>query len=185
MAYGHPEHWPSRDQERYRRHVQGFGELAARLLRDGHQVVLFTTDMDPPAVRDVTAAASQGLPAEARARLRAATTPTVEELFEVLAGTDLVVAARLHGVLLAHMAHRPVLAVSHERKVKTLMDGMGQERFCLDIAGFDAAQAHARLDLLASRRGEEGRAVAAAVAGFRARVEAQYDLLLGPAPSTG
>jgi polysaccharide pyruvyl transferase WcaK-like protein len=178
MAYCHPEHWPRRDTERYHRHVESFGRLAASLVREGHQVIFFTTDTEPAAVRD-TVQAMGDLPAEARARCRAVATPTTDALFELLSGLDVVVAARLHGVLLAHVAHRPVLAVSHERKVRTLMEDTGQPRYCLPIEGFDPVEGLARLTELAERRTELAEEIATYVRASRRRVDAQYDLLFG------
>jgi polysaccharide pyruvyl transferase WcaK-like protein len=46
---------------------------------------------------------------------------------------DLVVASRLHGVLLAIVATRPVLALSHERKVRAVMSDAGVSSFCADL----------------------------------------------------
>jgi polysaccharide pyruvyl transferase WcaK-like protein len=179
MAFCHPEHWPRRDVERYRRHAESFGRLAGNLLREGHEVVFFTTDTEPAVVADAVRAVGE-LPAEARARLRVAPTPTTAALFDVLARVDLVVAARLHGVLLSHVAHRPVLAVSHERKVGTLMEDSGLARYCLPIDAFDPAEGQARLLEVAARRDELRRQVAEVVEANRRRVETQFDLLFGP-----
>ncbi len=179
MAYGDGRQWPRADQERYRRHTRAFGSLAAGLLAEGHSVVLFTTDNEPGAVDD-TLTAARALAPEAGERLRAAQTPDLVSLFATLAGVDLVVAARLHGTLLSHLAGRPVLAVSHERKVRTLMEQMGQARYCVEIDQFDAAGALALIARLAAERRELSAALALSVARQRQAVEAQYDALFGP-----
>jgi len=191
MNFRHPHHWPERHLDDYRRHVASFAALSAELLRRGHEVVLFTTDRDTVATGDVVAALGS-LPEEQRRRLRVAANDTVPGLFAILAGVDVVVAARLHGVLLAHVARRPVLAVAHERKVRTLMEDAGQARYCLGIDGFDPAAACARLEELVASREELEARIAAHVAECRGRVEAQYDALFGapatasaPSPRTG
>jgi polysaccharide pyruvyl transferase WcaK-like protein len=183
MNYRHPDHWPERDVADYRQHVTSLGTLAARLLAEGREVVVFTTDRDHTATADTLTAIGDLRPEE-RSRLRVAPTETVAALFEVLAGLDVVVAARLHGVLLAHLAHRPVLAISHERKVRTLMRDMGQERYCVEIEAADSEILAGQLAALVAEREAVGDGIAGYVASCRTRVAAQFDALFGPeAPS--
>lgn len=179
MNFAHPKHWPESDAGSYRRHVASFGDLAGKVAAAGHDAVLFTTDTDAVAMAD-TLAAIRTLPAGLQARIRVAQTPTVATLFETLAGVDAVVAARLHGVLLAHVAHRPVLAISHERKVRTLMDDLGQSDLCIDIAEFSADEAWSRLQGLLAQRARHAAQVGEFVRSSRERVERQYDALFTP-----
>jgi polysaccharide pyruvyl transferase WcaK-like protein len=182
MQYGLPGSWPKEDPDRYRRLVSGMGALARRLVALGHEAAIFTTDADPIATRDVLAAA-EPLEPDARARLRVEPTPTLEALFRALARFDVVVAARLHGALLAHVALRPVLAIPHERKVAALMDEVGHGRYSLPLDDLDAGVALERLLELARGRAELSAQVAAAVSARRARVLAQYDEVFGPTPA--
>jgi polysaccharide pyruvyl transferase WcaK-like protein len=182
MNYRLPGRWPKPDMRRYRAHIQSFADIAARALRDGHEVVLFATDDDGPAVDDTATAIAKLAPTGMRG-LRIAPTPSVAALLSTIAGVDLVVTARLHGVILSHVSHRPVLAVAHERKVRTLMEEAGQARFCFDIASVDPAAAYARLLDLAAGREELTRSIADAVERNRVRVSAQYDALFGPIAS--
>jgi polysaccharide pyruvyl transferase WcaK-like protein len=183
MNYQHPDFYPAADATRFELHVAGMHRISRALLERGHDVVLFTTD----ASDDV------GL-AEVRRRLEADTTHgdgrwsvsgarTVDELMDAYANFDAVVAARLHGALLAHVAHRPVLALAHERKVRTLMSQIGHERFCFDPADIDRAELDARLDELIASRVVLAQEVAAAGLARRAEVEAQFDEVFGPGPS--
>jgi polysaccharide pyruvyl transferase WcaK-like protein len=97
----------------------------------------------------------------------------------VLGAVYVAVAARLHGVLLAHVAGRPALAIAHERKVGTLMADMGHGRWCLDIDDFDAGIGWTRLEELCTRSGELAADVERKVAALRRRVDEQYDLVFG------
>jgi polysaccharide pyruvyl transferase WcaK-like protein len=54
-------------------------------------------------------------------------------LLEFFRRVDFVVSSRLHGVLLAIVAARPVLALSHERKVRAVMSDAGVASFCSDL----------------------------------------------------
>lgn len=56
-----------------------------------------------------------------------------DELLEFYRGMDLVISSRLHGVLLAMVAGRPVLGLSHERKVRAAMSDAGASAFCADL----------------------------------------------------
>lgn len=182
MAYADPRVWPKKDQNRYRHHVDTLVALVVRLARDGKQVVLFTSDgPDRRSLAEVHAAADAQLSAAERARITVPSYDSVAGLMQVLAGVDVVAAARLHGVLLGHVAGKPALAISHERKVRTLMEDMKHERFCFDIDEFDPEVGWQRLQEIEARRDELTAAVGAATAGYRGRVDAQYDRFFGAA----
>lgn len=176
MNYRHPSHWPERDRQAYQQHIRSFASLAARILAAGHEVIVYLTDCDQPAARDMVGALGQ-VGGEGRSRLRVAETDTLQGLVDVLQRLDVAVAARLHGVILPQVVERPVLAVSHERKVRTLMTDMGLERFCIDIADADSATVFARLEQLIAERDAVREKVVHHVADCRRRVEAQFDLL--------
>ena len=182
MAFADPRSWPEEDAAKYARHVDSVSALVSRLARAGHPVVLFTSDSpDKLAVDDVLARVHGTLDAAARARVSAPDTGELPALLRVLQDVDLVVAARLHGVLLSHVVGRPVLAISHERKVATLMSDMAHDELCFAIDAFEAEAGWQRFVQLARRRAEVAADVRAKVAGFRARVEAQYDQIFGSA----
>src|SRR5262249_5442461 len=109
--------------------------------------------------------------------LRMEPVSAVGPLMALLASCDAVVAARLHGVLLAHVVGCPVLAIAHERKVATLMSELGHDSYCVPIDDTDPGAASTALtELLA--RGDAIRAqIRASAAARRSRVEAQYDAL--------
>jgi polysaccharide pyruvyl transferase WcaK-like protein len=182
MHFARPGSWPRADKARYRAHIEAFGDLAARLLEAGHEVIIFSTSAEEKALEDTYDIAARVV-AGGSGRLSVAPTPTLDALFGVLARVDAVVASRLHGVLLAHVAHRPVLAVAHERKVRTLMEDMGQARYCVDLDRFDPADGMVRVRALLAERATLGAEIASRVAAYRQRVLAQYDLLFGPAGS--
>jgi polysaccharide pyruvyl transferase WcaK-like protein len=179
MAYADPRFWPVKDLAQYRQHVSSLARMTVDLVRAGHEVVLFTTDgPDRLAVDELRAEVLPALRPEERDLLRAPEVSGVPALLEILRGVHVVVSARFHGVLLAHVMGRPTLAIAHERKVATLMDDMGHKRFCWPIDGFDPAQAWRRFAEL-----NEGRAALAAdirtqAAEYRRRVEHQYDQVL-------
>lgn len=51
---------------------------------------------------------------------------TLDELWSEVKGAELVVSMRLHGCILAHIAGKPLLALSYDDKVKNLLTDLGQ-----------------------------------------------------------
>jgi polysaccharide pyruvyl transferase WcaK-like protein len=185
LSYCDPRIWPDADEHRYQRHVRTMAELARRLAGDGHQVVLFATDgSDQRTVEEVHALAQTAQGQTATAEIEARVVSDVPELLQLYASSDAVVAARLHGVLLAHVAGTPTLALSYERKVRTLMREMSQDDLCLEIDDFDPQVGHDRVRALLARRAEVAADIRSRVQELRAAVEQQYDKLLGAARSS-
>jgi polysaccharide pyruvyl transferase WcaK-like protein len=131
IAFRDPRAWPGGDAAFFQGYVQHVANFVRGLLADGCEVSLFASDWcDWAVVDDVHAALA---PAE-RARVTIADTRSVTALLEYLSGLDLVMASRLHGLLLAQRAGRPTIALSYDLKVDTLMADMQFSQFCFPIA---------------------------------------------------
>lgn len=183
LAYVDPSLAPVVERRRYERHIAGLAGLTVRLVRAGHDVVLFSSDsQDRKPLAELRAQADAELAPDQRARIRVPEVDAVGSLLSVLRGCAVVVAARLHGVLLGHVAGRPALAISYERKVRTLMEGMGHERFCFELEEFDADGGWQRFRELHARADELAAEVARTVGEYRQRVDAQYDRVFGAPP---
>jgi polysaccharide pyruvyl transferase WcaK-like protein len=179
IAEGDPRLWPTPDPARYARHLAGLAAFAREILASGATVRLFATDgPDHAAASRLHELILQGAPTAGRLVLEP--TGTLPALLELLGEVDLVVAARLHAVLLAHVQGRPALALSYERKVATLMKEVGHEEFCLPIGDFEPVRAKELLDRLTHRREELSRGLRADAGRRREQVEAQYDRVFGP-----
>jgi polysaccharide pyruvyl transferase WcaK-like protein len=72
-----------------------------------------------------------GEPARAGCTIAQAQSPNA--LLEFFRGLDVIISSRLHGVLLAIVSARPVLALSHDRKVRAVMGDSGVSDFCVDL----------------------------------------------------
>lgn len=180
MAYADPRGWPAPDRARYEAHVGSFASLTAKIARAGHQVVLFTTDgQDKSPLGDMRARIESELDEESKKRISAPEIDGVASLMRVLGGCEVVIAARLHGVILSHVAGRPTLAISHERKVKTVMEGMDLSRWCCEIEGFTVDEGWSRFAELYEKRARIAADVQARVAAYRKEVDAQYDRVFG------
>lgn len=146
MVFMRPGNWPQHDRAVYERYVALWADLVADRVSEGDRVHFFVTDpADMHAVRDVLARLNDS--DRAACVVEDVSTPT--ELLDLFRRLDLVVSSRLHGVLLAIVAGRPVLALSHERKVRAVMSDAGVESFCLDLPSATLDQTTTRLrDLL-------------------------------------
>jgi polysaccharide pyruvyl transferase WcaK-like protein len=180
MCYADPRVWPKPDAARYADHLASLAAIAARAVRDGHEVAMFGTDRpDRAPVDECHARAAGQLTGDERARLWVNPVESVAALMPLLAACDAVVAARFHGVLLAHVVGCPVIAVSHERKVATLMSEIGHEAYCFPIDGLDPAAASAALARVLAQRGTVSAHIREVAADYRRRVDAQCDAVFG------
>ncbi len=183
MVYGRPNAWPVELPDVFERLVGALSEFAVRLVRAGHEVVLFTSDdQDRGVVAEVLLKVAARLRPDERALVSAPPTTELGELLRLLGQLDVVISGRLHGVLLSHIAGRPTLALAHERKVETLMAEMGLSRYCFNIDDFDLELAWDRLLELHARRAEVSRVIGGAVSDRRCQVEAQFERLFGGSP---
>ena len=174
IAFADPRVWPDKDGTVYRAYVARMAAVVRELTGAGRDVVLFSTDQpDRLVMDDVWQAAGQ----PRRARL--ALTDTVSRLFSVLADVGVVIASRLHGVILAHLAAKPVVAVSYNWKVAQHMQDLDQSSYTLDIGSFTPASLGDTLADIEAHGDDVRVRVAAGVAAARARVLQQFADVLG------
>lgn len=120
IAFRDPRVWPEPDAVRYEQYLGALTTFVQQIVSTGREVVLFTTDTaDTRVVSDLCTRVRS--PA-----VRTAETPTLAALADVLSRVQVVVASRLHGVLLSHVAGRPVFALSYDWKVDRHMEDLGQ-----------------------------------------------------------
>lgn len=169
MAFRHSA-WPEADARRYGGYVTLWTALVTDRVRRGDRVHLYTTNPTDEAVVDDLWTRLDPTTQAGCVRERIT---TVEALLVLYARLHLVVATRLHAVLLALVAERPAVALSYERKVQTLMRDAGLADYCVELEGTDLALASAAIDRAAAHRAELGSAIARRVAAWRAEVDAQ------------
>ena len=145
MVYLRPGSWPVADEKGYRRLVGLWSDVITSVVARGDRIHLFVSSPgDMQTVNDVL----ERLDVRTRERCRVTCHETPNDLLDFYRGVDAVISSRLHGVLLAIVAARPVLALSHERKVRVAMQDAGVSDFCLDLATTDAKAVLESLDKL-------------------------------------
>lgn len=185
IAYCDPRVWPFKDEQRYVRYLQQLAEMVKWLVRQKHQVVLFATDNpDVETIRDLKVLMSDGsVDVSSVEVLPGPPEQTTEGLLQRICQTDLVVASRLHGVILSHLTAIPVLAISYDHKVDVHMTDIGQNDYSLNIDEVVAEMLIERFNALEAVRERESAHLASAVQLYREQVDEQYDRLFGAAQS--
>lgn len=130
--------WPASNGPSHEHYVQVLAECADALQGQGIAVrfACSQTRMDPPVIPQV----------QARMRADAAATTvlsprTVDEYLAAVRGARVVLASRLHALILAMVAGTPVVAISYARKVSQQMKDAG-------LTEFDIPYAQATMDRL-------------------------------------
>jgi polysaccharide pyruvyl transferase WcaK-like protein len=181
IAYGMPGVWPFPNEARFEHYLGVLLRLVESLRAQGHEVVMFTSERTD---RDVVQRVRQHFDQSGAAPLECALPDRLNELLETLAGLDVIVTSRLHGVILSHVLGKPAAALSYDRKVRAHMQDMGQERYCLDIDSPELENALPMVQTLIAERIDAATSVRAALEPRRTQVVEQYSQLLrlGGAP---
>jgi polysaccharide pyruvyl transferase WcaK-like protein len=178
IAFGRKGSWPAEARAVYDSYLRGLCELTTQLDRDGWEVVLFTTSgVDGRAVEDLLHLLKQSSP-QLATRLPVVKTTRFAELFDTLRGCSMVVASRLHGVILSHLLEKPVLAISFDPKVDAHMQQFEQQAFCVAISDAERADLNSRFAALSAAAPAVRATVRRARESFTADVDRQYDHLL-------
>ena len=130
MTYMRPGSWPGADPAVYQRLLALWSNLVSAAATQGYRIHLFVSaPEDMVALRDVWSRLGEF--ARSVTTMNQAADPN--ELLEFYRSVDLVISSRLHGVLLAMVAGRPVVALSHERKVRVAMTDAGVSACCAEL----------------------------------------------------
>ncbi|MGH7978111.1 MAG: polysaccharide pyruvyl transferase family protein [Limisphaerales bacterium] len=172
-----PSVWPEHNEPVYQRYIRILSEFVTRILEAGHTVVLFTTSlMDKVAVKDLREALSATLERnDHMVQLRSVDQIELNQQLREIEKMDMVIASRLHGIILSHLLGKPALAISYDRKVRTHMTAMTQERYCLDLGDCALFQLWDRFTALASELKPVADGICQKVADYRQQLDRQYD----------
>jgi len=139
LPYFDPRVWPEKGLIRYNNYLDKLASFVLWLIRNEFTALFLCgeTSHDPPVISDLRQKII-GLDKNiSEERLIDQVILTVEDLLSQIALTEMVITSRFHGVVLAQILYKPVIAISYDRKVYALMEEMGQSKLCLDVDGFD------------------------------------------------
>lgn len=180
IAFGDPRSWPKRDAALYDSYLGHLAEFVAWLSKQGHELIFFCTDnMDVHCLRDLHARCSVPLTwLMSDAERPDPYYKEVDDLVAQLAQADLVVASRLHGVILAHRLAKPVLAVSYDWKVDIHMEHVGEGHSRVHIRELTTRALIDAFRRLAERRTGAEQGLRRVAADYAGQVGAQFDLVV-------
>ena len=173
FSYCDPRVWPRKDAAAYASYLQNLLSIMRSIIARGWRVSLFASDgCDRMAIADLLELLSRELPTEALTFVDRHDVNSVEGFLEQASRVDIVVASRLHGVILAQLAGTPVIALSYDRKVDVQMEAVGQDAFRLAIDEFKLGDFEPCLDRLLANREVIRSQVRASFSESRAQLEA-------------
>jgi polysaccharide pyruvyl transferase WcaK-like protein len=129
------ETFSTADDPQYARYLDRLAEFASSAVERGHEIRLFASQvkMDSPVAAALTDRVKKSLSEVESQRVRYLAVESVQDFVSAAREVDVVVASRLHGVLLALVATTPVIAVSYHRKVDVLMEQFDLTPFCVKL----------------------------------------------------
>jgi len=184
IAYCDPRAWPQKDPGQYAAYLSQLAEMVKWLIKEGHRVLFFTTDSpDVATVSDLQAMLSGIAPGSRMTEtLPGSDEQSPDTLLRGISRADLVIASRLHGVILSHLNAIPVLAISFDPKVDAHMKAIGQYDYCLNIDYLHYRALIERFAALAAARHREQESIRSAALRFRQQLDLQYERIVGTAP---
>jgi len=170
-----PRFWPEADPQRFTRYVGGVAGFAIWLMENGHRVLLFPTQIraDRWVIEDLKALIQSEMGSDTPSLVERSV-KSVDDLASALGETDIVVAGRFHGILLAYRMNRPVIGIGNHHKMSDLMRSMGQARYSLDADAVTRDLLVDRFTHLVAERDATCGQIAAREAEFRNALERQY-----------
>lgn len=139
MAYCDPRHYWDKNQSAYEGYMRKLASFGAWLVQNQHGLNIFSTEtsFDAHAIEDLTKTLSADIDRGGADSVVVHPVTNFSDLVSAICASDYVVTSRYHGVVWAHLLNKPVLAISHHRKVATLMNDLGLSEYCVDIRTFD------------------------------------------------
>jgi polysaccharide pyruvyl transferase WcaK-like protein len=180
IAHLSPHYWPQKEKHIFENYVAMLTEFVAEKVSQGYEIVFFTTAT--PDTYVITQVVSRLRLMNGTNEFERSTeirqTRNLQSLYELLSEVDLVVASRLHGIILSQLAGIPVLAISYDRKVSAHMEDLQMQDFCIDFHTLSSRQLSERFERLAADSQAIKVHLTAEVKRRRDRLADEYDHLV-------
>jgi polysaccharide pyruvyl transferase WcaK-like protein len=179
MAYCDPRAYWDQNQSVYEHYIQRLVSFGAWLISQQHLIKIFSTEIsfDQHAIEDLTRALKNHVGAAASPYITLEPVHAFPGLITAIRGSEYIVTCRYHGVVLAHLMNRPVLAISHHPKIATLMHDLELSEYCVDIRAFDPELLTDKFTRLVENRGEIKARMSDKARRYNRELKAQFDRL--------
>lgn len=180
MIFAHAELWPTPNGTVYARYIDELRRVVLGLLNTGCDVDLFVTNRsDTTALKDLLT----GVTSEHAGTWRVVESSSLTQLLTAIEDCRVVIASRLHAIVLAQRLATPMIAISFDRKVEEQMRLAGLSDFCLDIRSFEHGDLLQRFNALDPRAAHVEAQLDSFVADAQRSLSGQFTrlaALLGP-----
>lgn len=181
FVYRDPRHWPRKDQKAYEEYLGDLASIVEWLIREDYHVALLGSNLnDASAIDDLVSLLGGRLGAQDLGRITHPGVETCRDYMAQAAAVDLIIASRLHGIILAHLAGTPVIALSYERKIDVYMEDLGQGDYRLALEDFQLSDFQDRFNRLCQDRDQAKSHIDREMARYRDRVGLQFDAIFSP-----
>jgi polysaccharide pyruvyl transferase WcaK-like protein len=168
--------WTRIREASYDAYVRSLAATCDLWAREGKRIRFVCSDvfMDPPVVDEVLS----HVDSTTRARSEFIGVKAVDDFLSSVADARVVIASRLHGLILAVAAGTPVIAISPARKVTRFMTDCGLADYCLDISAVSADSLQALVERTGRESVQLGELIASISANSQSQLSEGYDLLV-------
>ncbi len=140
IVFMKPGLWPCQDLVIYQRYVRELSLAIRGLLERDYEIVFVWSALsDKAVIPDLMTQLKDLSGISFETKIRVSTVATWREFVRTVHGADVLIASRLHSVILGCVSGAPLLAISFDPKVDWVMADLGQTQNLLQIATFTAA----------------------------------------------
>lgn len=178
ISYAKPESWPHHDRKFYDQYLDEIAEFI-RLLsaRKYFVVIVWSSSSDRQVISDLRRLLERTERLESPAEFYIPALESWKELIGVLRSVDVLVASRLHSIILGALSGKPTIAISFDPKVDWVMEDLNQTEYSMHIRDFSALQLVDAVDRIRGRRNDIETELASYHRRIRPVLARQYDSL--------
>ncbi len=180
IVYAKPGSWPHEDRALYDQYLDQMALVVIQLLeRDYLLLFVKSSRADQAAISDLVARLEGSTRSRAANQILIAEISTWQELLIQIQESELLIASRLHSIILGFVADKAAVAISFDPKVDWVMEDLAQSNYVLQIANFSSDAVIASVEHVLQRQAVIKDEIVAYKHGVQAAFDSQYDFITG------
>lgn len=140
IAYAKPGNWPQQDRAAYDRYAGEMARAISQLIARGYFLTIVCSSLgdDDRVIPEILDRVDANVKNKFPEQLYIPPIATWKDLAASLSESDILIASRLHSIILGFVTGVPSIAISFSPKVDWAMEDFGQSGYRLDIRNFTA-----------------------------------------------
>jgi polysaccharide pyruvyl transferase WcaK-like protein len=176
IIFGRRGSWPTENMPIYDRYRREIIDLGLGLLHKDYSLAIFVTDYaDFNLAEDLYKEYERISGRKNQLLLIPMIRPS--KLISHLRDCNLVIASRLHGILLSYISEIPVIGISYHRKVVAHMEDMGQLNYCFGIETFKAEDIENKVEEILNQKGQAIKEIVKLASARYSDVKREFDII--------